>query len=119
MLLTLLLAGAALLACAQETAKPLLALTVCYGVYSNAYHFDAALQDYILHIANAQSDGVKDLPAERELLGQPLLILSDVSGAEFTDAQISLLKLDVERGGGLLVTGGPFSLGVVRSRKRS
>ena len=79
---------------------------VFYGVYTQWYKFDAALRDYELKIANARSDRVKDFPSVKELFGAKLVILSDVSGKEFTEAQVKLLKSYVEGGGGLLVMGG-------------
>lgn len=83
-----------------------------FGVYTQCYKFDQSLSNYDLKISNAHSQRVQDFPSVKDLFQAKLIILSDVNGSEFTESQIKLMKSFVERGGGLLVMGGPFTLGV-------
>ena len=65
-----------------------------------------------LKVADAHSKGVKHFPTPAELDKTSLVVLSDTSGGEFTPDQVGRLKAYVKRGGGLLVLGGPFALGL-------
>ena len=85
---------------------------VFFGVYTQWYKFAEALPQHTLKICNADSRRVQDFPSVKELFQARLIILSDVSGREFSDSQLKQLKSYVERGGSLLVMGGPFTLGL-------
>jgi len=102
---------------AEEAAKQKVVLV--YGVYTQWYKFDEALSAYEVRICNAarpgrgySPEGVENYPDTAELFEAKLLILSDVHGSEFTDAQIKQMQRYVEGGGSLLVMGGPFTLGL-------
>jgi len=82
---------------------------VFFGVYTQWYGFEKALPGYTLKVCNANSERVEDFPPVKDLLTSRFLVLSDVRGSEFTESQVKLIKSFVERGGGLLVTGGPFT----------
>jgi len=83
-----------------------------FGVYTQWYKFDSALSNYEIKISNAHSEGVQDFPSVKDLFSAKLIILSDVSGGEFTESQIKQIKSCVEQGCGLLVMGGPFTYGL-------
>lgn len=87
---------------------------VFFGVYTQWYRLDKALADAELTVSNAHSQRAEYFPAPKDLLATKLVILSDCSGREFTEAWARQLKAYVERGGSLLVLGGPFTLGVGR-----
>ncbi|MBU3913889.1 MAG: hypothetical protein KKE50_07415, partial [Nanoarchaeota archaeon] len=69
-----------------------------YGVYTQWYKFDKALDGYALKTANAHSERVQDFPSVKDLFNAKLVILSDVSGGEFTEAQVKQIKAYVEQG---------------------
>jgi uncharacterized membrane protein len=97
---------------AETSAPPAApAITLGFGVYTQFYRLPEALADYQVTVSNARSDGVVGWPGPAVLARQAVVILSDMSGAEFSAEQIGQLQAYVERGGGLLVLGGPFSLG--------
>ena len=87
---------------------------VFYGVYTQHYRLDEALARYDLKISNAHSRRADHFPPPRELLATKLIILSDVSGGEFTLDWVRQIKSYVKEGGSLLVLGGPFTLGLGR-----
>lgn len=95
---------------AEGTAKKPVAI-IFFGLYTQWYKFDKALAGYEIKIANAHSERVQDFPSVKDLFKADLVILSDVSGNEFTEAQVKQIKSYVEAGGGLLVMGGPFTYG--------
>lgn len=83
-----------------------------FGVYTQWYEFDEALAQWQIHVSNAHSERVQDFPSLRDLMTSDIVILSSVSGNEFTPAQVAQIKGYVQNGGRLLVTGGPYSLGL-------
>ncbi len=83
-----------------------------FGVYTQHYGLTQALSDYDVKISNAKSNGVVDFPKDSDIAVTKLIILSDVSGAEFNQEQTEKIKGYVENGGRLLVLGGPFTLGI-------
>lgn len=89
-----------------------LRVVVCYGVYTDGYRLDGALTGYDLTLANALPAGIRDLPEGTNWAGVSLLVLSDVSGAEFSSNQVREIRAFVADGGGLLTLGGPFTYGL-------
>jgi len=87
---------------------------VFYGVYTQHYLLHKALARYDLKISNAHSQGAEYFPPPKELLATKLIILSDVSGGEFTADWVRQIESYVKDGGSLLVLGGPFTLGLGR-----
>ena len=87
-----------------------------FGVYTEHYGFDKALSDYKLRIVSARSP-VSDFPQVKDLFKAKVVILSDVDGAELSESQVKLLKMYVQKGGGLLVMGGPFAYGLGHMRE--
>jgi uncharacterized membrane protein len=86
-------------------------ITLCFGLYTQFYRLPEALAGYQVTVCNARSDGVVGFPAPEVLARQAAVILSDVSGAEFSAAQLAQLQAYVQGGGGLLVLGGPSTFG--------
>jgi uncharacterized membrane protein len=113
------LASSGLIGLAQVTNAPAQApvmakkpvAIVFFGLYTQCYKFDKALSGYELKMANAHGDRVQNFPSVKDLFKADLVILSDVSGKEFTEGQIKQIRSYVEDGGGLLVMGGPFTYG--------
>lgn len=88
-------------------------IIVFYGAYTKWYGLDTVLKDYDLIISNAHSvDGVSIFPSVEERNQTRLIILSDVSGGEFTPEQIQQIHSFVNQGGSVLVLGGPFTFGL-------
>ncbi len=88
-----------------------------FGVYTQHYGLTQALENYDVKISNAKSNGVVDFPSDADIALTKMMILSDVSGAEFSQEQTDKIKTYVQNGGKLLVLGGPFTLGVGRLDK--
>ena len=87
-------------------------VVLVFGVYTQWYEFDKVLASCEVRICNAHSKGVENFPDAHDLGASRLLILSDVSGSEFSNAQVKQMKEHIKQGGNLLVMGGPFTLGL-------
>jgi uncharacterized membrane protein len=112
MLLAMAIGWIAVRATAQEKPDSRPAAVLFFGAYTQWYRFDKALSDHRILTANAHSKRVQNFPAVRDLFRAQVVVLSDVSGTEFSASQIKLLRTFVERGGGLLAMGGPFTYGL-------
>ncbi|MDD5708277.1 MAG: glutamine amidotransferase [Kiritimatiellae bacterium] len=111
-LLAFALGSIAVHAASPDTTNARPSAVLFFGAYTQWYKFDKALDDHLILTANAHSTRVQNFPAVRDLFRAKVVVLSDVIGTEFSVSQIKLLHTFVERGGGLLVMGGPFTLGV-------
>lgn len=89
------------------------------GMFYDRYGIDGALRRIpgasaieSVPYGGLLSEGLKDFPMSYdEMLRQDVVVLADAAATAFDDATAERLKDFVEAGGGLLVFGGPWSLG--------
>jgi uncharacterized membrane protein len=92
-------------------------ILIFFGVYTQHYKLKQAFKGNDVKVYNAHSKGLKSFPSAAELAKSKLIILSDVSGGEFNQAQMNQIKKCVKDGANLLILGGPFTLGLGKFAK--
>jgi len=87
---------------------------LCFGVYTQHYGLEQALSNCTFTTLDAHAKGFKNFPSSKTLETCKLVILSDVSGTEFTPEEIEQITTYVKQGGKILILGGPMTFGVGR-----
>jgi uncharacterized membrane protein len=90
--------------------KPIKTL-LYFGLYTQWYGIDKALDPDLLQTVNARTDGAKFIPTKKEISAFDVVVMSDVNHASIKDSGLAVIDSFVKKGGGLLVLGGPFTYG--------